>query len=244
MYLARPEPRRTMLAMTDPTDTYEQGRQGDSYNPAGNGSLEDQYNYQDGQAERAEQERRAVDDARSTAEQQQRWRDERDATDRQSQPSYNTSSSRAARQSSTTMPSPTTSTRRRYRSDDALKNPESFNDLVGGLVVIAGGIGWAVSAFVLHRPDILIDVLYVVVGMCVLIAVVTLANLRSTGFSDALAGAIIYGLLAAGGVYLAQLVFTKPEWLNLLAPAVALGALFGTLVGEHDAIAAIGDAEG
>ena len=75
-----------MLAMTDPTDTYEQGRQGDSYNPAGNGSLEDQYNYQDGQAERAEQERRAVDDARSTAEQQQRWRDERDATDRQSQP--------------------------------------------------------------------------------------------------------------------------------------------------------------
>ena len=37
--------------MTDPTDTYEQGRRGDSYNPGGNGSLEDQYAYQDGQAQ-------------------------------------------------------------------------------------------------------------------------------------------------------------------------------------------------
>jgi predicted membrane channel-forming protein YqfA (hemolysin III family) len=141
------------------------------------------------------------------------------------------------------MPS-ATSTRRRYRSDDALKNPESFNDLVGGLVVIAGGIGWAVSAFVLHRPDVVMDVVYVVIGMCVLIAVMTLANLRSTGFSDALAGAIVYGLLAAGAVYLAQLVLTKPEWFDLLVPAGALGALFGTLVGEHDAIAEIADAEG
>ena len=79
--------------------------------------------------------------------------------------------------------------------------------------------------------------------MCVLIAVVTLANLRSTGFTDALAGAILYGLLAAGAVYLAQLVLTKPEWLDLLVPAAALGVLFGTLVGEHDAIAEIADAE-
>jgi len=226
--------------MTDPTDTFEQGRRGDAYNPAGNGSLEDQYAYQDGQAQRAEQERRVADDARATAEQQQRWREE---GDRQTQPSYDTSPGRTAGQSSTT-PYPTEETRKRYRSDDALKNPESFNDLVGGLVVIAGGIGWAVSAFVLHRPDVLIDVVYVAVGMCVLIAVVTLANLRSAGFTDALAGAILYGLLAAGAVYLAQLVLTKPEWLNLLVPAAALGALFGTLVGEHDAIAEIADAEG
>ena len=41
--------------MTDPYDTYEQGRRGEAYNPADNGSLEDHYDYQRGQAERAEQ---------------------------------------------------------------------------------------------------------------------------------------------------------------------------------------------
>jgi hypothetical protein len=230
--------------MTDPTDTYEQGRQGDAYNPGGNGSLQDQYDYQQGQQDRTDQERRTADEARSTAEQQQRWRDERDEQNSSVQPSYDTSPRRVDSDSSTTMSPPATSTRRRYRSDDALKNPESFNDLVGGLVVITGGIGWAVSAFVLHRPEVLKDVIYAVVGMCVLIAVVTLANLRSDGISNAFGGAVVFGLLAAGAVYLAGYVFTKPEWFDLLIPAAALGALLGTLVGEHDAIVEIADAEG
>jgi hypothetical protein len=220
--------------VADPNDTFEQGRQGGAYNPGPNPTLADQYAYKDGQSQRDEENRRTADEDRNRRAEQDRQAEARQETQARS-----TSTSRSTTYSRTTPPGEPGPRRKRYASDDALKNPDEFVDLAIGLALVAGGIGWAVSALVLHRPDVLMDVVYAVVGACLVMAVGTLAALRSKGVYDAIAGAIVYGLLAVGAVYAVAFVLAKPEWSELLAPVGAIGALLGVLQGERQAIAEI-----
>ena len=198
-------------------DPFEQGRRGEA--PTYGAPIEDQFAYQDGVAARdAEQRQQAESEQRSRDEQNRIWDERRQAQEADSSASTGYGRAPSPDWSAPTVPEP----------------EDESDDLLGGIalfVAAAAVIGWAVSSFVLHRPDTLRDAAIVAgATYVILLAVFSLAAGLIATIATLVVVAIC-GLLGAGVGYGIGIVGHRPDPFEFVIPAALIGAAIGGYLG-------------